>query len=349
MYQRWHTKNPCNFDREKKTGLKLDIISSLAPQLQLHVQCTSLTVIWSACRSTSIYFIPVLPQADQKSRSRHCDVTYKMWSHTFTAFYNSHSQLYSSEGRNVSSNKEVYTFWLQKSMVMWKKRWRMYNNWNYYPVRFLWSEQLKMFSYSTYPFSLWSRLSISAVTSAISALRRCNKLVENIFRERQLLQWSSLHRLETFTLHLRTELLQKNMASFCTDWNYSDFHQRRIQSLSNNRMRVDYDWLVSIVLNTVADPGEGPGGPVPPLPLFLDQNEAERAKKDFFETGAPFYLKVWIRHWNKTFVDSNWCFNNLNSGHLQIQCELYSILSVGRVRLLIDLLIKLQYYLLCVS
>ena len=56
---------------------------------------------------------------------------------------------------------------------------------------------------------------------------------------------------------------------------------------SNNRMRVDYDRLVSIVLNTVADPGEGPGGPAPPLPIFLDQNEAQRAKKDFFETEAP--------------------------------------------------------------
>ena len=100
-----------------------------------------------------------------------------------------------------------------------KKRWGMYNNWNYYPVGFLWSEQLKMLSYSTYPFSLWSTLSISAVTSAISALRRCNKLVKNIVRQRQLikpwnnpqnkLQWPRLHRLETFTLHSRTELLQK--------------------------------------------------------------------------------------------------------------------------------------------
>ena len=52
-------------------------------------------------------------------------------------------------------------------------------------------------------------------------------------------------------------------------------------------MRVDYDRLVSIVLNTVADPGEGPRGPAPPLPIFLDQNEAQRAKKDFFETEAP--------------------------------------------------------------
>ena len=39
------------------------------------------------------------------------------------------------------------------------------------------------------------------------------------------------------------------------------------------------------VLNSrpVADPGEGPGGPGPPL--FLHQTEARRAEKNFFETG----------------------------------------------------------------
>ena len=56
---------------------------------------------------------------------------------------------------------------------------------------------------------------------------------------------------------------------------------------------------------TVADPGEGPGGPGPPL--FSHQNEARSAEKMFFETGPPLskglddrpptsYLKVWIRH-----------------------------------------------------
>ena len=32
-------------------------------------------------------------------------------------------------------------------------------------------------------------------------------------------------------------------------------------------------------------------------PLFLDQTEAQRAEKFFFETAAPApYLKMWIRH-----------------------------------------------------
>ena len=57
----------------------------------------------------------------------------------------------------------------------------------------------------------------------------------------------------------------------------------------------------------VADPGEGPGNPVPPS--FLDQTETRRAKNVFEETGPPLYLwvwmtvpppphlKVWIRHY----------------------------------------------------
>ena len=60
------------------------------------------------------------------------------------------------------------------------------------------------------------------------------------------------------------------------------------------------------------NPGEGPGGPGPPL--FLDQNEARRTEKIFFKAGPgplseglddrptpppppPPYLKVWICHW----------------------------------------------------
>ena len=56
---------------------------------------------------------------------------------------------------------------------------------------------------------------------------------------------------------------------------------------------------------TVADPGEGSGGPGPPL--FLNQTEAQGAEKIFFGDcppppylrvwmTAPSYLNVWIRH-----------------------------------------------------
>ena len=57
----------------------------------------------------------------------------------------------------------------------------------------------------------------------------------------------------------------------------------------------------------MGDPGEGPGGPGPPL--FFDQNEARRAVKKFlgdrhhpplsqgFDDGPP-NLKFWIRYWN---------------------------------------------------
>ena len=55
------------------------------------------------------------------------------------------------------------------------------------------------------------------------------------------------------------------------------------------------------------DLGEEHGGRPPP-PLFLDQNEARRAEKIFFEAcphplsqglddRAPPYVKLWIRHW----------------------------------------------------
>ena len=43
---------------------------------------------------------------------------------------------------------------------------------------------------------------------------------------------------------------------------------------------------------SVADPGEGPGGPAPPL--CLDQTAAPRAKKIFLGDGPPLYLRVWI-------------------------------------------------------
>ena len=64
------------------------------------------------------------------------------------------------------------------------------------------------------------------------------------------------------------------------------------------------------VPGAVADSGEGPGRPGPPL-LTLDQTEARRAEKKFFETGRPPYRRVWmtptptpisevwIRHWRE--------------------------------------------------
>ena len=42
----------------------------------------------------------------------------------------------------------------------------------------------------------------------------------------------------------------------------------------------------------VADPGEGPGGPVPHL--FFDQNEAQRAEKNFFGDRVPLISLVWM-------------------------------------------------------
>ena len=47
------------------------------------------------------------------------------------------------------------------------------------------------------------------------------------------------------------------------------------------------------IYSTVADPGEGPGG-VRPLPLFLDQTEARRAKKHFFWRPPPPFLRMWM-------------------------------------------------------
>ena len=51
-------------------------------------------------------------------------------------------------------------------------------------------------------------------------------------------------------------------------------------------------------LEPVSDPGEGPGWPpLPPRRLFLDQTDARRVEKFFFETGSPspLYLKNWAR------------------------------------------------------
>ena len=100
----------------------------------------------------------------------------------------------------------------------------------------------------------------------------------------------------------------------------------------------------------MADPGEGPGWPGPPL--FLDQNEARRAEKNFFET-APSpphlrawmtanpppppspYLKVWIRHSlmykRAKFVCSH--------GHI-----FQGIMVIFRVKMLILTMLSVLYY-----
>ena len=44
-------------------------------------------------------------------------------------------------------------------------------------------------------------------------------------------------------------------------------------------------WFIFKFNGTVADPGEGPGGPGPPI--FLDQNEARRAEKKIFWGHLP--------------------------------------------------------------
>ena len=41
----------------------------------------------------------------------------------------------------------------------------------------------------------------------------------------------------------------------------------------------------------MADPGEGPRGPAPSSPLFLDQTEARRAENIFLETAPPALSK----------------------------------------------------------
>ena len=53
----------------------------------------------------------------------------------------------------------------------------------------------------------------------------------------------------------------------------------------------------------MADPGEGPGGPGPPL--FLDQNGSPPPVSPGVDAGPPPppppSLKIWIRHWYRPF------------------------------------------------
>ena len=51
------------------------------------------------------------------------------------------------------------------------------------------------------------------------------------------------------------------------------------------------DFKRAELMDSVADPGVGPGGhPPPPPTLFLDQTESQRAEKNFYETGPHHYL-----------------------------------------------------------
>ena len=51
----------------------------------------------------------------------------------------------------------------------------------------------------------------------------------------------------------------------------------------------------AISRSAVADPGEGPGcgGGLPPAFLFLDQTEAQRAKKNSALSPAPYSESLW--------------------------------------------------------
>ena len=57
-------------------------------------------------------------------------------------------------------------------------------------------------------------------------------------------------------------------------------------------MLLGKEFTLAELMDSVADPGEGPGGPAPPPPptLFLDQTESQRAEKKFYETGPHRYL-----------------------------------------------------------
>ena len=50
---------------------------------------------------------------------------------------------------------------------------------------------------------------------------------------------------------------------------------------------MSYIGLILLLVFSVVDPGEGPGGGGAWSPLFLDQTEAQRAEKTFSDTRPP--------------------------------------------------------------
>ena len=75
-------------------------------------------------------------------------------------------------------------------------------------------------------------------------------------------------------------------------------HRLKLQPMfsveaSQTEWREPFDFPTRISGFTVADPGEGPGGPTPP---FLDETEAQRAEKRILRLtpppSRPPYLRV---------------------------------------------------------
>ena len=60
--------------------------------------------------------------------------------------------------------------------------------------------------------------------------------------------------------------------------------------LPAKKVAVVETWMLVEV--RLQNPGEGPGGPRPPL--YLDQNEVRRTEKIFLRPGPPPYLRVWM-------------------------------------------------------
>ena len=76
-------------------------------------------------------------------------------------------------------------------------------------------------------------------------------------------------------------------------------------------------------------------GPVPP-PLFLDQNNARRAEKNFFEATPSPYLRVWITVPPPTLSD-----NSVNMSARVF--EVKNSISIFNTKILLDDVLNLKY------